>query len=64
MSAKLDDGDNVRYLDIGHRFLSSDGTLSAAVMPNYLPLSAKGYEIRAEAIASPLAALLDESPGK
>jgi beta-glucosidase len=55
---KLDDGKNVTYLDIGHRFLEADGTLSAEVMPDYLHLSKKGYEIWAEAIEPTLAKLL------
>lgn len=49
--AKLDDGGKtVKYLDIGEKFLSSDGSLSRDVMPDFLHLSAKGYEIWAEAI--------------
>jgi lysophospholipase L1-like esterase len=55
---KLDDGKNVFYLDIGHRFLEEDGTLSATIMPDYLHLSQKGYEIWAEAIEPKLAELL------
>jgi lysophospholipase L1-like esterase len=55
---KLDDGKNVFYLDIGHRFLEEDGTLSATIMPDYLHLSQKGYEIWADAIEGKLAELL------
>src|SRR6185295_20244752 len=55
---KLDDGKNVLYLDIGHRLLEEDGTLSATIMPDYLHLSPKGYEIWAEAIEGKLAELL------
>jgi arylsulfatase A-like enzyme/lysophospholipase L1-like esterase len=40
---KLADGERVYYLDIGHKFLESDGTISKAVMPDYLHLSAEGY---------------------
>jgi lysophospholipase L1-like esterase len=58
--AKLDDGRNVHFLDIGHRFLTSDGILPAEIMPDYLHLSRKGYEIWAEAIESQLAELLGE----
>jgi lysophospholipase L1-like esterase len=52
--AKLDDGKAVRYLDIGPKFLDADGALSKDVMPDYLHLSKKGYEIWAEAIRGPV----------
>ena len=58
--AKLDDGKNVAYLDIGHRFLNSDGILPAEIMPDYLHLSAKGYQIWADSIDPKLAELLGE----
>jgi beta-glucosidase len=55
---KLDDGKNVFYLDIGHHFLADDGTLPGEIMPDYLHLSAKGYQIWADAIEPKLAELL------
>jgi lysophospholipase L1-like esterase len=58
--AKLDDGSNVHFLDIGHRFLNSDGILPGEIMPDYLHLSKQGYEIWAEAIESKLAQLMGE----
>ncbi|HUS36857.1 MAG TPA: platelet-activating factor acetylhydrolase IB subunit [Verrucomicrobiae bacterium] len=61
---KLDDGKNVFYLDIGHRFLEEDGTLSAEIMPDYLHLSPKGYQIWAEAVEPTLAKLLGDQPVK
>ena len=48
--AKLDDGDRTRFLDIGPRLLSPDGTLSPDVMPDGLHINRKGYEIWAEAM--------------
>jgi lysophospholipase L1-like esterase len=49
--AKLDDGGKtVKYLDIGEKFRQPDGTMSNEIMPAYLHLSARGYEIWAEAI--------------
>jgi len=48
--SKLDDGKNVRYLDIGAKFLKDDGMLTKDIMPDYLHLSARGYEIWGEAI--------------
>jgi prolyl oligopeptidase len=57
--ARLDDGGKtVRYLDIGERFLGPDGSISKEIMPDYLHPGEKGYEIWAEAIKQPLAALL------
>jgi beta-glucosidase len=50
MLAKLDDGGHVKYLDIGAKFLDADGSLPGTVMPDYLHLSARGYEIWATAI--------------
>lgn len=58
--AKLDDGKQVRFLDIGHRFLNSDGLLPQDIMPDYLHLSPKGYAIWADAIESTLAEWLGE----
>jgi lysophospholipase L1-like esterase len=55
---KYDDGKKVFYLDIGEKFLEKDGGMSREVMPDYLHLSKKGYEIWAEAIKEKLAALL------
>ncbi len=57
---KLDDGKNVHFLDIGHRFLNDDGILPAEIMPDYLHLSAKGYQMWADAIEPKLSELLGE----
>ena len=56
--AKLDDGERVRYLDIGPRFLQDDGTLTREIMPDLLHLSEKGYTLWAAAIESPVAEAL------
>lgn len=56
--AKLDDGKNVKYLDISEKFLEADGTLPKSIMPDALHPNAKGYEIWAEAIEAPLAEML------
>jgi lysophospholipase L1-like esterase len=56
--AKLDDGKRVFYLDIGGKFLNPDGTISAAIMPDFLHLSAKGYTIWADAIDEKLGKLM------
>jgi lysophospholipase L1-like esterase len=49
--AKLDDGERVKYLDLGAKLTQEDGTLIADVMPDFLHLSQRGFEIWAEAIA-------------
>jgi lysophospholipase L1-like esterase len=46
----LDDGKNVRYLDIGPKFLTADGTLTKEVMPDFLHPNSHGYEIWADAM--------------
>lgn len=57
--AKFDDGGKtVQFLDIGEKFLQPDGTLTKDIMPDFLHLSEKGYQIWADAIKEPLAALL------
>ena len=47
---RMDDGQRVRYLDMGHVFLEEDGTISKAIMPDFLHLSPQGYQRWAEAI--------------
>jgi lysophospholipase L1-like esterase len=57
--AKLDDdGKTVKYLDIGDKFLQPDGTLPKEIMPDYLHLSEKGYQIWADAVKGPIEELL------
>jgi lysophospholipase L1-like esterase len=60
-TSRLDDGKAVRYLDIGKSFLEPDGTISPAIMPDYLHLSRQGYERWAEAMEPTLKQLLDEA---
>lgn len=52
--AKLDDGKTVFYKDIGPEFLDQNGGLSGEIMPDYLHLSAKGYDIWGKAIKADL----------
>jgi len=58
---KLHDGSNVHYLDIGPQFLANDGILPGEIMPDYLHLSAAGYQVWADAIEPKLAELLGET---
>jgi lysophospholipase L1-like esterase len=57
---KLDDHKNVRFLDIGPKLSNPDGSLSKEIMPDFLHLSEKGYQIWADAMAP----LLKELMGK
>ncbi len=50
IAAKLADGKQVVYLDIGKVFLQPDGALAKEIMPDLLHLSPKGYRLWAEAI--------------
>jgi lysophospholipase L1-like esterase len=48
--SKLDDGKTVFYKDIGKEFLDPNGGLSGEIMPDYLHLSPKGYDLWGKAI--------------
>lgn len=49
--AKLDDGGKtVKFLDIGAKFTMEDGAISRDIMPDYLHLSEKGYQIWADSV--------------
>ena len=58
--ARLDERDEVTFLDIGAKFLEPDGTISQEVMYDYLHPSAKGYAIWSAAMSPVLARLLSE----
>ena len=58
--AKLADGQQVHFLDIGQQFLAEDGTLSQEIMPDRLHLSEKGYRIWAESIEPKVKELLGQ----
>ena len=56
--ANLDDGKTVFYKDIGKEFLDRNGGLSGEIMPDYLHLSAKGYDIWGKAIKADIEKLI------
>ncbi len=58
---KLADGKNVFWIDFGHKFLRADGTMPAELMPDYLHLSPKGYEIWADSIEQRLSTILGDA---
>ena len=57
--AKLD-GKNVKFLDIGEKFMK-DGQIPGTIMPDYLHLSAEGYQIWADAITPTLTEMVGKS---
>jgi lysophospholipase L1-like esterase len=56
--ARMDDGKTVFYKDIGKEFLDKEGGLSKDIMPDYLHLSGKGYDIWGKAIKGDIEKLL------
>jgi lysophospholipase L1-like esterase len=56
--AKLDDSKNIFFLDIGDKFTQPDGSLTKEIMPDFLHLSAAGYQIWADAISPKIAELM------
>ena len=60
--AKLHDGKMIHFLDIGPKFLETDGKLTRKIMPDLLHLSPKGYTTWAESIEAKVAELMAEKP--
>jgi lysophospholipase L1-like esterase len=56
--AKLDDGQNVRYLDLWDKFTDADGNISPDIMPDFLHPNDKGYVIWADAMEPLLSEML------
>ena len=60
--SRLRDGDHVTYLDFGDKLLQPDGSLTKEVTKDFCHLTAKGYEIFAEAIQPVVESLLRTTP--
>src|SRR5690606_24823950 len=56
---RLEDNQKVFFLDIGRVFLDGSGAIPADIMSDGLHPSAKGYELWARAVISPLTALME-----
>jgi lysophospholipase L1-like esterase len=56
--AKLDDGKNVRFLDINAKFLCDDGKIPSIIMPDQLHPNAAGYQLWADAMQPLLTQML------
>jgi beta-glucosidase len=57
---KLADNKMVFYMDIGHKFLEPDGTLTRDMMPDLLHLNEKSYRVWAESIEPKVKELMGE----
>jgi hypothetical protein len=62
ITANLNDGKWIRFLDIGGQFLDKDGNLNADVSPDGVHLTMKGYQLWAEAIGPFLQQLRAQEP--
>lgn len=56
--AKLDDGKNVRFLNINEVFLGQDGKIPFSIMPDQLHPNAAGYQLWADAMQTTLAEMM------
>ena len=56
--AKLDDKKHVFFLDIGEKFVQSDGTMTKEITPDFLHLSSAGYQIWADTITPKIRELM------
>lgn len=56
--ARLADGDAIHYIDFGSQLIEADGSISKEIMPDYLHLSERGYEIWADALEPKLKEVL------
>jgi lysophospholipase L1-like esterase len=52
----------VEFLDFGDKFLEKDGSISPEIMPDFLHLSPRGYQIWADAIAPKVAEMTGGKP--
>ena len=59
---RIADDKTVFWADFGHKFLNDDGTMPRELMPDYLHLSKKGYQIWADSIETQLSQLLGDAP--
>lgn len=57
---RLEDGAFVHFLPIGHNFVEPDGSLRKEILPDFVHLSEKGYEIWAASIEPTLSLLLGD----
>ncbi|MDZ4835737.1 MAG: GDSL-type esterase/lipase family protein [Candidatus Melainabacteria bacterium] len=56
--SKLENGTDIRYLDVGNSFMGENGEVDPELMPDGLHLSNKGYRVFADAMKPTLAQYL------
>jgi beta-glucosidase len=59
---RLADGKNVLWIDFGYRLVTAEGLIPHDLMPDYLHLTRRGYEIWAQAIEPTLSNVLGDPP--
>lgn len=59
---RVADGDRVRWIDFGSRFVDDDGLIPRSLMPDFLHLSPEGYALWAETLEPEVARILGETP--
>lgn len=59
--AKLDDGVNVRFLDIGAQFLGPDGRIPRTIMPDQVHPGPAGYQLWADAMQPLLTEMMTDA---
>jgi beta-glucosidase len=57
---KLADNRDIFWADFGYRFVNKDGLIPADLMPDYLHLTRRGYEIWAEAIERRISSIVGD----
>lgn len=62
LTSKIADGKMVHYMDIGIHFMTPEKKITREIMPDFLHLTPRGYEIWAIAIEGKLRELLGEKP--
>lgn len=62
IASKLADGQHVFYLDVNHVFLQPDGSIAAALMPDFEHPSEEGFRVWAAAIEPTVAKLMGDTP--
>lgn len=58
--SKQADGTKVTYMDLSPEFVQADGTISKEIMPDFLHLSPKGYDLWTAAIAPKVKELMKD----
>jgi len=60
ITAKLDDGKMIRYLDFGSKFLDKDGKIQDGILADGVHLTGKGYDIWAASINELLTEMMEK----